>query len=120
MNLAEDNKTYLVYDKCVGGSGAYNNELSKNITIDDLFSHHKCIQNDYAIDEFNRSNPKIKIPETVTKHNGLYEVCYFVYTDQKKNVFSEQCSSNNECCILVIVIDNIMLNDIYVKTKTLP
>lgn len=110
MNLAEskDNKTYLVYDKCVGGSSAYNNELAKNITIDDLFSHHKCIQNDGAINEFNRLN-KIKIPETILKHNGLYDVCYFVYTNQK-----------NECRILLIVVDNILLNDIYTKTKTLP
>jgi SNF2 family DNA or RNA helicase len=110
----QDNKTYLVVDKYVSSidksilaSRSYNNNLTKNITVEGLFSsNNKYVEGNEAIRLYNEHNVQQKIPVTITKHKGLYTPYYFIFENGKL-----------EYRIMLVAVDNNILFDICAKNK---
>lgn len=109
-----DNKTYLIIDKYVSASDksvlpsrSYNNNLTKHITVESLFSsNHKYIEGSDAIRLYNEHNTQQKISVSITNHNGLYTPYYFVFENGKL-----------EYRVMLVAVDNDLLSKACAKNK---
>jgi SNF2 family DNA or RNA helicase len=82
--MNQEKIVYLVFDKYAKNSG-FDNKFTKNVNVETLFSgDYEYYEGDNAIKEYNKFFEKtredLKIPETLTNYNGLYNLYYFVYS----------------------------------------
>jgi SNF2 family DNA or RNA helicase len=111
--MAQENKTYLIFDKYAKNSG-YNNKFTKNITVESLFSSdNEYVEGQEAINQHNSFCDKyrtdLRIPETLMNYNGLYNPYYFVYS-----------IDGLQYRILIIVVDNDILEKYFNEKKNIP
>lgn len=77
--MTDDNFVYLFYDKSTGTDHGYNNKLTKNITIDLLFtSDHKYTDGKTAINDFNELDELYQLPKDLNL--SLYSPYFFSYS----------------------------------------
>jgi SNF2 family DNA or RNA helicase len=111
--MVQDNKTYLIYDKYAKNSG-YNNKLTKNITIESLFSYdYKYTEGFEAIKQHNEFcetyRKDLKIPSNLMDYNDIYYPYYFVYEIDGLTYR-----------IMVIRVDNEILEKYFKEQKNIP
>lgn len=105
-----DNKTFLIMDKYVGGSRAYNHKLTLDVTVETLFmSNNECLVGNEALELYNKHNPNEKIPVTLFDYAGLYDLNYFVYTN-----------NGLEFRIMIVIVDNNLLGKYYLNNISIP
>ncbi|ATZ80413.1 DEXDc helicase [Bodo saltans virus] len=106
----ENDATYLLFDKYASGHRGYNNKMTKDITVDTLFSSdYIYLQGMKAFNLFKVQNPLIEIPINLLNHDGLYDFYYFTYTD-----------GGVEYRFSILSIDNKKLSDILLNNKPIP
>lgn len=104
--MADNKSTYLFYDKAVEDNHSITNPLTKNITMEKIFtSDHKCIEGVSAIKEFNKIFPDKSFAIPTGIDLKLYGFFMFNYVDSGANVR-----------ITVVEIKNDVLKH-YVSTK---
>jgi SNF2 family DNA or RNA helicase len=107
---SENETTYLLFDKYAAGHRGYNNKMTKDITIETLFtSDNVYVQGQTAYDLFKSQNSTGDFPENLLKHDGLYEFYYFVYSN-----------GGVEYRFAILAVDNNKLSDILLKNEMVP
>lgn len=83
--MTDNGSTFLFYDKAVEDNHSIQNKLTKDITIESLFtSDKKFISGKNAINEFNRLFPDSTIPNDLDMK--LFDVYLFSYLDRGANI----------------------------------
>jgi SNF2 family DNA or RNA helicase len=107
---SNDNKTFLITDKYVAGSRAYNHKLTKDITVETLFlSDYKCVESTEALQLYNKYNSGEQIPTSLLSHNGLYNLNYFVFTN-----------NGLDYRIMILIVDNDILIQHHTNGQAIP
>ena len=76
--------TYLLCDKAVDDDHDYNNDLTKNITIEEMFSSdYPSYEGKKAITEFNKFADVTKIPDDLDF--DIYKISMFYFKKKDKH-----------------------------------
>ena len=80
--MSQETYEYLIYDKASGSDHGYNNPMTKNETLEKVFtSNFKCYENMEAIREFNKFGDIYVIPLNLNLE--LYNIYLFDYDIEK-------------------------------------
>lgn len=106
--MSSEDYTYLFYDKAVGNDHGYNNKITKDVTIESMFtSDNQYFDGKDAIDEFNKFGGIYEIPENLDLK--LYTPYLFHYSN-----------SGAQVKITIIAINKKILEEIVVKKQKVP
>jgi SNF2 family DNA or RNA helicase len=110
--MSTDEYTYLIYDKAVDNDHGYNNKLTKELTIESMFtSDNEYYEGCAAIKETKKFGEIYQLPEDliVEKENDLYNVYLFhyLYVGAKIN-------------ITIVAVNKKLLEQLVIKKQHIP
>jgi len=106
--MNSDECEYLFYDKAVGNDHGYNNKLTKDVTIDSMFSsNHPFFEEKCAITEFNKFGKNYEFP------NDLELTLYYPY------VFHYSVSGA-KIKITIVAVNKKLLEKYVLEKKPIP